>query len=164
MIPPDHSFVHLGASYPRAQLELKSSIDQGEWRAVCLSPCDRLLLVNGQLARVTAPGMTTSNVFRIEPGSGTALVRVDGGSAKMRSLGLLGLGVGIPTALAGMALFGYGKYADQDAMRVSGAVVLATGAVILVASLPLLIIGGTKVRDARGTTIARALATGRASF
>ena len=120
--------------------------------------------MNGQLARVTAPGMTTSNVFRIEPGSGTALVRVDGGSARMRSLGLLGLGVGIPTALAGMALFGYGKYADRDAMRVSGAVVLATGAVVLVASLPLLIIGGTKVRDARGTTIARTLATGQASF
>ena len=156
--------MHLGASYPQAQLELKSSIDQNEWRAACLAPCDQLLLVGGQLARVTAPGMTTSNVFRIEPGTGTALVRADGGSARLRSLGLLGLGVGIPTTLAGMALFGYGKYSDQDAMRISGAVVLATGAVVLVASLPLLLMGGTKIRDGRGTTIARTLAAGRAAF
>jgi hypothetical protein len=163
-LPPQHSFVHLGASYPRAQLELKSSVDQSEWRAACLAPCDRLLPVGGQLARVTAPGMTTSNVFRVEPGAGTAFVRVDGGSAQLRSLGLLGLGIGIPAALAGMGLFGYGKYSDNDAMRVSGAVVLGTGAVVLVASLPLLLMGGTKVRDGNGAVIARTLATGRSSF
>jgi hypothetical protein len=163
-LPPEHSFVHLGASYPRAQLELKSSVDQSEWRAACLAPCDRVLPVGGQLARVTAPGMTTSNVFRVEPGIGTAFVRVDGGSAQLRSLGLLGLGVGIPAALAGMGLFGYGKYSDNDAMRVSGAVVLATGAVVLVASLPLLLMGGTKVRDGNGAVIARTLATGRTAF
>ncbi|HWP08096.1 MAG TPA: hypothetical protein VNN72_20275 [Polyangiaceae bacterium] len=163
-LPPNYSFVHLGSNYSRAQLELKSSIDEAEWRAVCLAPCDIPVPVAGALARVTAPGMTSSNSFRIEPGSGTALVRADGGSAQARSLGITGLFVGIPTAIAGMALFGYGKLNDQDGARITGTVVLATGGVILVASLPLLLIGSTKVRDARGTVIAETLRTGTARF
>ena len=131
---------------------------------MCLAPCDIPVPVAGALARVTAPGMTSSNSFRIEPGSGTALVRADGGSAQARSLGITGLFVGIPTAIAGMALFGYGKLNDQDGARITGTVVLATGGVILVASLPLLLIGSTKVRDARGTVIAETLRTGTARF
>jgi hypothetical protein len=163
-LPADHSFVHLGSNYEHAQLELKSSIDQAEWRAVCLAPCDIAVPVAGALARVTAPGMTTSNSFRIEPGSGTALVRADGGSAKARSLGITGLFVGIPAAIAGMSLFGYGKLQDQDGARITGTVVLATSAVILVASLPLLLMGSTKVRDARGSVVAETLRTGTAKF
>jgi hypothetical protein len=156
--------VHLGSSYAGAQLELKSSIDQGDWRAVCLAPCDIPVQVAGSLARVTAPGMTSSNSFRIEPGSGTALVRVDGGSARARSLGITGLLVGIPTAVAGMALFGYGKLEDQDSARIAGAVVLGTGAVVVLASLPMLLIGSTKVRDAHGSVISETLRTGQAKF
>src|SRR5689334_14160162 len=76
-LDPEHSFVHLGSSYPGAWLELKSSVDETDWRRVCAAPCDQSLLVAGQLARVSAPRMTTSNAFRIEPGQGTALVRVD---------------------------------------------------------------------------------------
>lgn len=163
-LPPDHSFVHLGSDYVGAQLELKSSIDQSDWRAVCIAPCDIPVPVAGALARVTAPGMTSSNSFRIEPGAGTALVRVDGGSARARALGITGLMVGIPTAAAGMALFGYGKLQDQDGARIAGAVVLATGAVVLVASLPLLLMGSTKVRDAHGSVIAETLRTGQATF
>lgn len=163
-LPPDHSFVHLGSSYAGAQLELQNSVDQGGWRAACLAPCDIALPVAGALARVTAPGMTSSNTFRIEPGSGTALIRVDGGSARARSLGITGLFVGIPTAVAGMALFGYGKLDEQDGMRIAGTVVLATGAVIVVASLPLLLMGSTKIRDARGSVIAETLRTGQARF
>jgi len=120
--------------------------------------------VTGELARVTAPGMTTSNSFRIEPGQGTALVRVDGGSAQARTLGITGLFVGIPTAVAGMALFGYGKLKEQDGTRIAGTVVLATGAVVLVASLPLLLMGSTKVRDAHGSVVAETLRTGQAKF
>jgi hypothetical protein len=163
-LPPDHSFVHLGSSYAGAQLELQNSIDQGGWRAACLAPCDVALPVAGALARVTAPGMTSSNTFRIEPGPGTALVRVDGGSAQARSLGITGLFVGIPTAVAGMALLGYGKLEDRDGIRIAGTVVLATGAVILAASLPLLVMGSTKVRDAHGRVIAETLRTGQARF
>lgn len=164
MLGPDYSFVHLGASYPNAQLELKSSIDQGEWRAVCLAPCDMAVRVTGELVRVTAPGMTTSNSFRIEPGTGAALVRVDGGSAQARSLGITGLFVGIPTAVTGMALFGYGKLKEEDAARIAGIAVLTAGAVVLVASLPLLLMGSTKVRDAHGSVVAELLRTGQAKF
>ena len=156
--------MHLGASYAGAQLEFKSSIDQGAWRAVCVAPCDMSLVVAGMLARVTAKGMTTSNAFRIEPGVGTALVRVDGGSASARSFGLWGLAVGIPTSLAGMGLFSYGKFSEQDGARIAGIAVLATGAVVLVASLPLLLIGKTSVRDGHDSVIAQTLRSGGASF
>ena len=96
---PTHSLVHLGSSHAGTWLELKSSVDQGDWQRVCPAPCDRSLMVSGALARVSAPGMTPSNPFRIEPGAGTAFVRVDGGSAKARSIGILGLFIGIPTAV-----------------------------------------------------------------
>jgi hypothetical protein len=151
---PTRSVVHLGSSYPGAWLELKSSVDDGEWARACAAPCDRSLVVAGSLARVSAPGMTTSNPFRIEPGTGTALVRVDGGSAESRTFGILGLFVGIPTVLTGMSLYGYGRFAERDGMQLAGAIVLGTGTVTLLASLPLLLMGSTTVRDGRGRAIA----------
>lgn len=102
--------------------------------------------------------MTTSNAFRIEPGQGTALLRVDGGSAHARSLGIIGLLTGIPTTLAGGALYGYGSYADRDGFRIGGATVLGLGALAVLASLPFLLSGSTTVRNGHGTAIAGATA------
>ena len=149
--------MHLGASYPGAWLELKSSVDESGWHRACAAPCDQSLRVVGQLARVSAPDMTTSNVFRIDPGPGTALVRVDGGSAKARSLGVLGLFIGIPTAVTGMTLYGYGRFSEREGMKIAGAVVLGAGALTLVAALPLLLSGATTVRNGRGSFIAEAM-------
>jgi hypothetical protein len=156
--------VHVGSSYSGAWLELKSSVDQGDWQRVCAAPCDRSLMVSGALARVSAPGMTPSNAFRIEPGAGTALVRVDGGSAKARSLGILGLFIGIPTAVTGMTLYSYGRFSDRDGMQLAGAIVLGTGALTLLASLPLLLVGSTAVRDGRGRVIATQPSSSTATF
>jgi hypothetical protein len=151
---PARSFVHLGSNYAGAWLELKNRVDESGWQRVCELPCDRSLVVEGFVARVSAPDMTTSNVFRIQPGMGTASIRVDGGSAKARSFGLLGLFVGIPTAVTGMTLYSYGRFAERDGMQLGGAIVLGTGAVTLLASLPFLLAGSTTVRDGRGTVIA----------
>jgi hypothetical protein len=156
--------VHLGSTYPGTVLELQSTTDHSEWQRACLAPCDRPLVVLGMLARVSAPGMTTSNAFRIDPGPGVALVRVDGGSAKSRSLGVLALAVGIPTTLVGGALYGYGNFADHEAMRISGAAVLGAGALVVLASLPFLLKGSTTVRDAKGTAIASTTAPGANLF
>ncbi len=153
---PGYSLVHVGASYPGTWLELRNRVDRGEWQRACLAPCDQALYVDGTLARVSAPGMTTSNPFRIDPGEGTALVRVDGGSARARSFGILGLVVGIPTTIAGGALYGYGSYADRDGFRIGGATVLGVGALAILASLPFLVSGSTTVRNAKGSAIASA--------
>lgn len=161
---PTRSLVHLGSSYEGAWLELKSSVDESGWQRACPLPCDRSLVVEGFLARVSAPDMTTSNVFRIQPGVGTARIRVDGGSAKARSFGLLGLFVGIPTAVAGMTLYSYGRFAERDGMQLGGAVVLGTGAVTLLAALPLLLAGSTTVRDGRGSVIAEQPSAGFGTF
>jgi hypothetical protein len=113
-----------------------------------------VLYVNGMLVRAVAPNMTTSNAFRIEPGPGTAHVKVEGGSSRSRTLGVIGLGVGIPSALIGMTLFSYGKVSDEDALSTAGAVVLGTGAVMLLVALPLLFAGKTGVKDGKGSHIA----------
>jgi hypothetical protein len=155
------SVVHLASSYPGTALELKSSVDGTGWQRVCLAPCDRALVVSGMLARASAPGMTTSNVFRIQPGVGPALVRVDGGSSSARTLGVIGLAAGIPIALGGAALFSYGKTNDRDGMAVGGAVMLGTGALALLVALPLLVSGGTSVRNGEGRQIAAVPVTPR---
>lgn len=154
--------MHIGSSYPGTWLELKSRVDQSDWQRTCLAPCDTPLYVDGTLARVSAPGMTTSNPFRIDPGQGTALVRVDGGSARARSFGILGMVVGIPTTIGGGALFGYGTYADRDGLRIGGATVLGLGALAVIASLPFLVSGSTTVRNSHGSAIAKG--TGLATF
>jgi hypothetical protein len=146
--------VHLASNYAETWLELKSSVDEGPWTRACAAPCDRVLVVNGMLARAVAPAMTPSNAFRIDPGPGTALVKVEGGSSSARSLGIIGLAVGIPTALAGMTLFSYGKASDKDGVATGGAVVLGAGAVALLVAIPLLFIGRTGVKNGNGSQIA----------
>jgi hypothetical protein len=54
-----------------------------------------------------------------------------------------------------MGLFGYGTLKEKDALRSVGIVTLAIGAAAIVASIPLLVAGGTTVRDGKGKTIAR---------
>jgi hypothetical protein len=132
----------------------------GDWKVACSVPCDRVLVTLGTEARVSAPGMSTSNVFRIDPGPGIAYVRVSGGSSTLRTLGIAGLGIGIPLGLAGTAMYGYGKYDDNDGLAVSGGVVLGLGAVMILAAIPMLISSTTNVRDAKGSLIAATEAPG----
>jgi hypothetical protein len=99
--------------------------------------------------------MTTSNEFLVEPGSGTVRLRVSGGSALARELGIVGLAGGIPLALGGGALFGIGSVEDRDGMRTAGIATLAVGTAAIVAALPLLLVGSTRVYDSRGTPLAR---------
>jgi hypothetical protein len=144
----------LRADYSGSYLELRAP-DGDSWQRACDAPCDQLLLVDGRDARIGADGMTTSNVFRVEPGAGTARLRVNGGSATTRQIGLIGLIGGIPVSLVGMGLFGYGSVRDDDGVRTAGIATLAVGAVAVVAALPLLMIGTTSVRDGKGKLVAR---------
>jgi hypothetical protein len=69
-------------------------------------------------------------------------------------VGLIGLITGVPVSLVGMGLFGYGSVKDEDGLRTAGVATLAVGAVAILASLPLLMIGTTSVRDGRGKLVA----------
>src|SRR5688500_18784739 len=104
-LAPGEAVVHVAVNYRDAWLETRSYVDSGRFVRTCLAPCDRKLNVQGLEARVVAPGMTTSNSFRFDAGSGAAGVRVEGGSASARSIGIILLAAGIPVALGGMALF-----------------------------------------------------------
>lgn len=154
--PPElHSaFVHLYADFPDAVLELRNYVDDSDWTTACRAPCDQLLRVEGMDARVSARGMTTSNVFRIEPGRGTAHLKVVGGSESSRRIGAIGFAGGIPVSLLGMGLWGYGKVREHASLETAGIVTLGVGAVMILGSLPFLSMGATRVRDAKGKTIA----------
>ncbi|MEZ4224926.1 MAG: hypothetical protein R3B13_28490 [Polyangiaceae bacterium] len=151
----DSAHVQLYVDFPGAWLELSSLIDDRGFQRVCPAPCDIPLRVSATEARVSAPGMTPSNPFRIEPGSGTAQFRVDGGSAATRRWGILSLSVGIPVALIGGGIWGYGRVEESKPLQITGIAVLSTGALAILGSLPLLSMGATRVRDARGSVIAR---------
>jgi hypothetical protein len=103
---------------------------------------------------VTAPGMTTSNVFRIDPGAGSAGLRVEGGSARARSAGIIALAAGIPVALAGMALFAQGRVKDEPGLSTAGIAGLAVGGLSVAVSFPLLVLGSTHVKNSKGSVIA----------
>jgi hypothetical protein len=116
--------------------------------------------VEGALLRVAAPGMTTSNAFRIEPGRGIAFIKVKGGSEKARRIGIITLAAGVPVALLGMGLYGYARLRNESGMQTGGAVVLGAGAVSIGVSLPLLLLGSTDVKNGKDSLIARMLSAG----
>jgi hypothetical protein len=165
-VPPrlDSALVHLSVDYPGAVLELRSLGNAGEWRAACPAPCDRVLVTLGKEARVTAPAMSRSNAFRIDPGPGVAHVNVSGGEESLRTFGLIGLATGIPLALAGTAMYSYGRYADEQGLAIAGGVVLGTGALAILAAIPMLVASTTNVRDAKGSLIAAGLHRGSLVF
>jgi hypothetical protein len=155
--PASQAVVHLAVNYRDAWLETRSYVDDGEFTRTCRAPCDIKLDVVGLEARVAAPGMTTSNSFRFDAGAGSAGVRVDGGSAAARTVGVITLAAGIPVALAGMALFALGSQDDKSGTKAAGIAGLALGGVSIGVSLPLLLIGTTRVRNASGSRIASLL-------
>jgi hypothetical protein len=133
---------------------MRSYVDAGDFVRVCQAPCDLKLQVDGREARVTAPGMTTSNIFRFDAGSGTAGVRIEGGSASARRAGIITLAVGIPVALVGMGLFAQGRVKTSSSLQAAGIAGLAAGGLSITVSLPLLLIGTTHVKNAKGSLIA----------
>lgn len=146
--------MHVGVDHRDAWLETRRYVDGGEFTRTCRAPCDIKLDVQGLEARVVAPGMTTSNTFRFDAGTGTAGVRVDGGSATARMAGVIALAAGIPVALGGMALFAQGKVKDNTGLQAAGIAGLALGGVSVCVSFPLLLVGTTRVKSANGSRIA----------
>jgi hypothetical protein len=151
--------VHVGVDYSEAWLETRNYVDGGLFQRTCRAPCDVKLQVQGLEARVVADGMTTSNNFRFDPGTGTAGVRVEGGSATARRWGIVTLAGGIPLALAGMALFAQGRVKGNSGLEIAGIAGLAVGGVSVGISLPLLFKGTTHVKDSKGALIALGVST-----
>jgi hypothetical protein len=148
------ALVHLASDYPGAWLELRDFVESGDWVRACQAPCDKKVRVEGSEARIAAEGMTTSNVFRIDAGRGRALIKVDGGASSAKTWGITGMSVGIPLSLLGMGLLSYGIVKERDALQIGGGITLGLGAVLVLGSVPLLVIGGTDVHDGKGKQIA----------
>lgn len=161
---PTKARVELRVNYPDAWLELRSVTYGGPWQRACLAPCGNTLEVDGTEARVRAPGMTTTSVFRLQPGVGTARLRVDGGSSDWRDRGVWLLALGTPVALAGGVMFGFGTYDDKSGLRTAGLATMITAGVAVIASLPMLMSGSTSVRNFDGKVIAKRSAPGLWSF
>lgn len=148
--------VRVAVNFSNASLETRPFGGAESWQRLCLAPCGDWLAVEGAELRVTAPGMTPSGPFRVDPGAlGPALLKVDGGSSLARSLGRIGLVVGVPVALLGMTGFAYGHFDERRGLETAGAISLGVGAAMVLTALPLLVIGGTSVRNEKGDLIAR---------
>jgi hypothetical protein len=147
-------WVHFGANYANAVLEGRSVIEFDEWHPLCPAPCKQYLEAADLEVRVSAPGMTTSNPFRLESGRGRVHFRVSGGSDTVKTLGIWGLTGGIPVMLGGMAMFGYGGFSDKDTLRDVGLVTLSVGAVAVIASIPMILSGTTRVYNGKSDRIA----------
>jgi hypothetical protein len=153
---PSEALVHVAVSHRDAWLETRSAVDGGDFTRACRAPCDIRLRVEGLEARVVAPGMTTSNAFRFDAGTGVAGVRVDGGSVTARRAGIITLAAGIPVALAGIGLFAQGRVKGQRGLEAAGIAGLVAGGLSVSVSLPLLLMGTTRVKNAKGSLIALA--------
>jgi len=147
--------VAIRADYAGAALELRRFGGFEAWSRACAAPCDRRLAVSGMEARVVAPGMTPSKPFRLEPGSGTALLTVNGGSERRARAGKIALYAGVPLGFAGMATLGYGAYDDRRPLVVGGGIALGLGAALVLVALPLIVSGSTEVKNGDGDWIAR---------
>jgi hypothetical protein len=147
-------WVHFGTNYANAVLESRSVVELEQWQARCTAPCKQYLDAAGQEVRVTAPGMTPTNPFRLESGRGRVHFRVNGGSDTVKTIGIAGLAGGIPVMLGGMAMFGIGKVDDKDALSTVGVVTLAVGAAAVLISIPMLLTGTTRVYNSKSDRIA----------
>ena len=78
-------------------VELQASND-GEWKTVCISPCDRAIALGGTY-RVVGEGMKSSGPFRLHAGPGQHLDL----EVTPRSGGLFALGI-VGTVVGGLAL------------------------------------------------------------
>lgn len=150
----DRVWVHFGVNYEGGVLEGHSIIDGDEWHPLCTAPCKRYVDISGLEVRVTAEGMTQSNTFRLNSGRGRAQFRVSGGSDAVKTVGIYSLAAGIPLALGGMAMFGYGGFEEKDTLQGAGAVTLAVGATAIAVSIPLLLMGTTRVYNSDSERIA----------
>lgn len=146
--------MHFGANYPSAVMESRSVVDFEEWKPRCIAPCKQYLDTAGQEVRVTAPGMTASNPFRLESGRGRIYFRVNGGSDTVKTIGIASMAGGIPVMLGGMAMFGIGKIDDKDGLSTAGIVTLAVGAAAVLVSIPMLLSGTTRVYNSKSDRIA----------
>lgn len=149
--------VHLYSTAPGTWLEVRPRQEKTvPWRRVCLAPCDESVDLEGQELRAAGDTVTPSNPIRVEGGTGTLRLSVDAGSSRARALGLGGIFVGVPVAMAGGAIFGLAKTTDvshADAFATIGLVTVVVGGVISLASLPLLASGTTAVRNEAGTVV-----------
>ncbi|MGC4088904.1 MAG: hypothetical protein QM756_13590, partial [Polyangiaceae bacterium] len=83
--------VRFSVNHPDAWLETRPFGTDDPWRASCKAPCGQWLSVEDVEVRVSAATMTPSAPFRIDAGQGSALLKVNGGSALARRWGRIGL-------------------------------------------------------------------------
>ncbi len=146
--------MRIAVNHPDAWLETRVFGGDDVWHRQCQAPCGQVVAVEGVEARVVAPGMTPSGPFRIEPGAGSALLSVHGGSSSARLWGRVGLIAGVPLALVGMTAFAYGRFEDRSGLKTGGEISLALGAALVLVALPLLVAGSTSVRNEKSDLVA----------
>jgi hypothetical protein len=161
--------VHIDSNYEKTALYRVTGVSSGTaWGSrgsvsvslehadrVCSSPCDTEVPA-GEEYFIDAPGMTKSDKFNLSLGGKN--LKVSGGSAALRGLGLYGgMGVGGGLLLGGVMLtvLGSSSQSAPDSLKTMGIVSASTGAFLLIGGLVLFFTNETSVKDGEGKTVAR---------
>jgi hypothetical protein len=126
------------------------------WLPVCAAPCGSAVRVGDLEFRVAGEGISPSNTFVIEPGDGAVKLDVNAGSAGKRRLGRLGLFIGVPMLVVGAVGMGIdaGTAVEHRAtIGTAGLISVIVGGALTLASLPLVLMGSTRVRNQKGELI-----------
>ena len=149
--------LHVTANAAAATVEARPRNSRDAWRPLCGVPCDLAIDPLPIELRVAGVGVQPSNPFRIEGERGAARLHADAGRAASHRLGERLFLVGLPVALAGGATLGVAQATDgPPAVSAAGVAAIALGLTAVVASLPLVVSGTTRVQDDAGKTIGAA--------
>lgn len=114
------------------------------FRSVCAAPCDRVVDgTRGQdffLSQGSGTVWTASRRFGLSDRTGDVTIEVKPGSKALRIVGAVLVGFGLGFAIAG------GILAIPKFTRTPGLIMLAGGAPVLIAGIPMMVLGRTRYR------------------
>lgn len=139
-------------------LQGRSLNSSGAWRDVCAAPCDQPVHIGDQEFRVVGKKVTPTNPFKLQAGDGVARIEVKPGNPTAHWLGPTLLITGLSTAFIGFVGVGAGKvgsFDGHDNVALAGGITAGVGGLTALASIPLLFMGSSLVRNQKGEPIAR---------
>lgn len=157
--PPVLSSVILRVVGPQgAKVQTRARLERGPWATVCGAPCDLTVPVVDREFRASGAGIQPSRTFLIEPGERPVRIELRPGSADLHTWGTRAYLIGLPVMLLGGVGIGLDlgtNLRHGDTIGTVGIVTAAVGGAMILASLPLLYMGQTRVLNEKSIQIAK---------
>jgi hypothetical protein len=110
--------------------------DDDAWQAICPLPCRRTL--DPSIAyRISGPGVTDTDAFRLPAGRANLRLDVDPGSRSSRVTGIVFIPVGATALGTGLLVAAVGGLAEEDDVTRGGLIAAAAGAFLMTGGIVL---------------------------